>query len=291
MQRREWTTVDKSEWGNGPWEQEPDKRQWVDPTTGYPCLMVRNHSGAWCGYVGIDQTHPLHGADYGAKVTAPGLTDKMMDRPIGNAGINPMFLQAFSEEKEAVSVDCLLNVHGGITFGDSCQTHTKNDFKHARSRLRRMKKKARGFPVGDYARWHAEWRPILTKGYRAYVEKKTATGICHVPDPGEPETLWWLGFDTVHAGDYAPGMAAISRRLGFTREWEDAYRDLSYVETETQNLASQLKEIAEWLAESKSNTLNVSLRKKEPIGKVLNRLKTATTALCSTSGLPAPPTS
>lgn len=35
--------------------------------------------------------------------------------------------------------------------------------------------------------------------------------ICHVPDPGEPEHLWWLGFDCNHGGDYAPGMVASLR--------------------------------------------------------------------------------
>src|SRR5262249_44757906 len=28
-------------------------------------------------------------------------------------------------------------------------------------------------------------------------------GICHRPDPGEPERVWWLGFDCAHGGDYS----------------------------------------------------------------------------------------
>lgn len=32
--------------------------------------------------------------------------------------------------------------------------------------------------------------------------------ICHVPAPGEPDDVWWLGFDTAHAGDYAPAIEA-----------------------------------------------------------------------------------
>jgi hypothetical protein len=37
-----WTTIDKSSWGNGPWQTEPDKAQWQDEETGLPCLAVRN---------------------------------------------------------------------------------------------------------------------------------------------------------------------------------------------------------------------------------------------------------
>jgi hypothetical protein len=49
-----WTTIDKSSWGNGPWQTEPDKAQWQDEETGLPCLAVRNESlGHWCGYVGV----------------------------------------------------------------------------------------------------------------------------------------------------------------------------------------------------------------------------------------------
>lgn len=41
-------------WHNpaGAWHREPDKAQWVDLTTGYPCLAVRGGSGSWCGYAG-----------------------------------------------------------------------------------------------------------------------------------------------------------------------------------------------------------------------------------------------
>ena len=29
--------------------------------------------------------------------------------------------------------------------------------------------------------------------------------ICHIPEPGMPDDVWWLGFDTNHYCDYAPG--------------------------------------------------------------------------------------
>lgn len=32
--------------------------------------------------------------------------------------------------------------------------------------------------------------------------------ICHVPAPGEPDDVWWLGFDCAHGGDYSPALKA-----------------------------------------------------------------------------------
>lgn len=36
--------------------------------------------------------------------------------------------------------------------------------------------------------------------------------ICHVPEPGEPDAVWWLGFDCGHGLDYSPAMEATMRR-------------------------------------------------------------------------------
>ncbi len=66
----------------GEWDNEPDKIQWLDEETGLDCLMHRNHSGTWCGYVGIAESHPLFGKDY-----------------------------------DSVDVE----VHGGLTYADVCQ--------------------------------------------------------------------------------------------------------------------------------------------------------------------------
>lgn len=52
--------MDKSSWPRGPWDNEPDEKQWVDDATGYQCLIVRKDNGALCGYVGVDMTHSLY---------------------------------------------------------------------------------------------------------------------------------------------------------------------------------------------------------------------------------------
>jgi hypothetical protein len=38
MDTIEYRTIDKSQWGPGPWQDEPDKKQWQDEATGLPCL-------------------------------------------------------------------------------------------------------------------------------------------------------------------------------------------------------------------------------------------------------------
>lgn len=61
-----WYFVDKRAWEPGPWHAEPDKMQWQDAQTGLTCLAVRGPMGAWCGYVGVPESHPWHGLGYGA---------------------------------------------------------------------------------------------------------------------------------------------------------------------------------------------------------------------------------
>jgi hypothetical protein len=54
----------KETWGEGPWLTEPDKIVWVDDETDLDCMIVRNRSGALCGYVGVPEGHPWHGSGY-----------------------------------------------------------------------------------------------------------------------------------------------------------------------------------------------------------------------------------
>ena len=49
----------KSEWGEGPWQEEPDEFEFE--FEGIPCRMMRNRSGAWSGYVAVPGGHPWYG--------------------------------------------------------------------------------------------------------------------------------------------------------------------------------------------------------------------------------------
>lgn len=49
------------------WDNEPDRKHWIDADTGLDCLIVRNGlggKGALCGYVGVPKGHPWYGKDY-----------------------------------------------------------------------------------------------------------------------------------------------------------------------------------------------------------------------------------
>lgn len=165
MNEQSWINdkVNRSEWGPGAWDGEPDKVQWKDDATGLACLANRNdHSGNWCGYVGVPPGHPLHGKGY---------------------------------DEVKIGEDGYPDVHGGLTFADECG---KAD--------------------------------------------APCRGICHIPEPGEPEHLWWFGFDCHHGWDFAPGSAAFAKSHG----WDDddhnkRYRPLAYVKAECARLAAQFK--------------------------------------------------
>jgi hypothetical protein len=160
MQTKEYRTLDKSGWGEGPWLQEPDKVQFPDPDTGLPCVITR-HSffGNLCGYVGVPEGHPFHGKQYGE---------------VGH-----------------------LHAHGSVNYSDLCQP---NDSE--------------------------------------------SEGVCHVPDSGDPDHVWWFGFDCAHGYDLKPAYAMRNGTvLGYgIHSFEGTYRTLEYVKQQCANLARQLKE-------------------------------------------------
>jgi hypothetical protein len=51
--------IDRTGWPPGPWDDEPEDRM-AFSHAGFKCLMVRNHMGGWCGYVGVPPEHPLY---------------------------------------------------------------------------------------------------------------------------------------------------------------------------------------------------------------------------------------
>jgi hypothetical protein len=86
---------DKSSWDRGPWDDEPDKVQWVDEATGLDCLIVRGPMGCWCGYVGVAPGHRFHGLHY--------------------------------NEIERYDEDYYPDVHGGLTFAGGCDEHAPEE--------------------------------------------------------------------------------------------------------------------------------------------------------------------
>lgn len=77
-----------------------------------------------------------------------------------------------------------------------------------------------------------------------------STGICHVPEPGEPDDVWWFGFDCAHFGDMS-GMAwrtsdpesSFLHSIALSDGYR--YRDVAYVRSECARLAAQIAAAAE----------------------------------------------
>lgn len=227
---REWTTIDKSEWGEGAWQNEPDKRQWVDPATGYDCLMVRTPlHGGWCGYVGVPEKHPLFAVGYS-------------QCPEGNDC--PEGERPWCDH----TPESTLDVHGGITFADRCHEPTKQEWSELPAKLEHYHKEwgaeAEKYPHGDAAQLIASLERQVGMTYEEWREDQMAQRICHLPRP-EVGEVWWFGFDCAHSGDFSPASQASMKRIApdlarGQREWEQ-YRDVEYVEFQVAHLARQLK--------------------------------------------------
>jgi hypothetical protein len=61
--------------------------------------------------------------------------------------------------------------------------------------------------------------------------------ICHLPEPDEPDRVWWLGFDCAHSGDIAP---AYDRNRYGGIFGDGSYKRLDYVKRQVESLAEQL---------------------------------------------------
>lgn len=67
--------------------------------------------------------------------------------------------------------------------------------------------------------------------------------ICHVPEPGRPDHVYWFGFDCAHSWDKVPATTQARYDIDrmYPRAHEDAvYRDVDYVKSEVTQLAKQL---------------------------------------------------
>jgi hypothetical protein len=71
-----------------------------------------------------------------------------------------------------------------------------------------------------------------------------ARGICHIPGKGEPDHVWWFGFDCAHAGDFCPkhDPAEGPLSIGSPTGWGEnvTYRNIQYVTDQVKDLAAQL---------------------------------------------------
>lgn len=64
--------------------------------------------------------------------------------------------------------------------------------------------------------------------------------ICHVARPGEPDDVWWFGFDCAHSGDLRPKDMVMERRFRWPAMEPSVYRTVRYVRREVERLADQV---------------------------------------------------
>jgi len=94
-----------------------------------------------------------------------------------------------------------------------------------------------GIDYSDAAREDGECLDVhwgLTFSDHCHPSADESKGICHLPDDGEPDHVWWFGFDCAHSGDFCP-----DRRFNW-RDSDETYRNRAYVENEIRGLAAQL---------------------------------------------------
>ncbi len=69
-------------------------------------------------------------------------------------------------------------------------------------------------------------------GGLTYAAECDGDDICHTPEPGEPEHMWWVGFDCAHGFDCVPVLHKLSDSVGPT----DHYRTVDYVTKELEEM-------------------------------------------------------
>ena len=100
----------------GPWDDEPESLAF--DAHGFRCQLFRNNMGAWCGYVGLPDTHPLFRCEY--SYHSPALQeacDARLKQPIGDwehRSFAVKLLPLGGEMK--ASPEMVFSVHGGITY-------------------------------------------------------------------------------------------------------------------------------------------------------------------------------
>lgn len=103
----------------------------------------------------------------------------------------------------------------------------------------------------DYGDVDAHAHGGLTYADRCQVDGK----ICHVPQPGESDAVWWIGFDCAHHDDLRPqhgslvaSMDFIDVMLGQGGSGGLTYKDVAFVRAEVERLAVQAQRVAKGLS-------------------------------------------
>jgi hypothetical protein len=108
--------MDKTTWGPGPWQTEPDELSWTDERTGLACHMQRHDiTGTWCGYVGVPPGHAFFGWGYHDHVE---IQDGDLASAADDVDVVGAFLYAMSGgyDHGTIELGMILRCHRGITW-------------------------------------------------------------------------------------------------------------------------------------------------------------------------------
>jgi len=85
----------------------------------------------------------------------------------------------------------------------------------------------------------------LTFANKCQPGKDESRGVCHIPAPGEPNHVWWLGFDCANRDDYSPQDAkyAAERGYPFTPLPDQEYRTLAYMRQQCAALLKRSRDV------------------------------------------------
>jgi hypothetical protein len=70
-------------------------------------------------------------------------------------------------------------------------------------------------------------------------------GVCHVPEPGTADNVWWFGFDCAHCYDLTPADMVQPMASVVVRETHCTYRNIEYVARGVADLSKQLSQLAQ----------------------------------------------
>jgi hypothetical protein len=100
--------------------QQPSKVMRVWKTAaGFKAAIILTRGKFYCGYVGVDAKHPLHGLDYSSN--SPYIKDVTGEEELGQRGA----MSLLRAEGRETSPEIAFDVHGSITYAG---TWDKNDW-------------------------------------------------------------------------------------------------------------------------------------------------------------------
>lgn len=228
---------DRSRWGSGPWDKEPDKITWYDKNTGLPCMVIRSSMGNLCGYAGVYKGHQLFTKDY-SDCLRPGCRQK----PRMTRKQYKLKIKQAKRHKDPLYGNMMLAGLrlGKISFKQPKGISSRHAYRYTRN--------SRACFCNTYNSPEARLDVHGGVTYSGYCHGV----ICHEPRPGE-RRVKWFGFDCAHSGDLVPSMDWMNKNDPAMKEIHDryallgvedidTYKNLAYVMAEAGRLAQQLKE-------------------------------------------------